>query len=113
MNFILGIMYAVIAQILTFVQLQGQFKWDWMKEHPIIVACIGGVPISLLYIFSVKYLVIAYNGEKWPSRLIGFAVGAIVFTIMSWSWFKEPLSTKTLICLALSIGIMGVQLFWK
>ena len=113
MNFILGILFATIAQGLTFIQLQGQFKWDWMKDHPFIVACIGGVPISLLYIFSVKYLVLAYDGEKWPSRLIGFAVGAIVFTIMSWAWFKEPLTPKTLICLALSIGIMGIQLFWK
>ena len=113
MNFILGIIYAVIAQVLTFVQLQGQFKWDWMKEHPLIVACIGGVPISLLYIFSVKHLVVAYDGEKWPSRLIGFAVGAIVFTIMSWSWFKEPLTTKTLVCLGLSVCILGVQLLWK
>jgi len=113
MNFILGIIYAVIAQVLTFVQLQGQFKWDWMKEHPLIVACIGGVPISLLYIFSVKHLVVAYDGEKWPSRLIGFAVGAIVFTVMSWSWFKEPLTTKTLVCLGLSVCILGVQLLWK
>ena len=113
MNFILGIIYAVIAQVLTFVQLQGQFKWDWMKEHPLIVACIGGVPISLLYIFSVKHLVVAYDGEKWPSRLIGFAVGAIVFTVMSWAWFKEPLTTKTLVCLGLSVCILGVQLLWK
>ena len=113
MNFILGIIYAVIAQVLTFVQLQGQFKWDWMKEHPLIVACIGGVPISLLYIFSVKHLVVAYDGEKWPSRLIGFAVGAIVFTVMSWSWFREPLTTKTLLCLGLSVCILAVQLLWK
>ena len=113
MNFILGIIYAVIAQGLTFAQLQGQFKWDWMKEHPIAVACIGGVPISLLYIFSVKHLVLAYDGEKWPSRLLGFAVGAIVFTIMSWAWFREPLTLKTLICLGLALCIMGIQLFWK
>lgn len=113
MNFILGIIYAVIAQVLTFVQLQGQFKWDWMKEHPLIVACIGGVPISLLYIFSVKHLVVAYDGEMWPSRLLGFAIGAIVFTGMSWAWFKEPLSIKTLVCLGLAFCIMIVQLFWK
>lgn len=113
MNFILGILFATIAQGLTFIQLQGQFKWDCMKDHPFIVACIGGVPISLLYIFSVKYLVLAYDGEKWPSRLLGFAIGAIVFTLMSWMWFKEPLTTKTLVCLALAVCIMLIQLIWK
>ena len=113
MHCIKGLLFGAIAQALTFVQLQGQFRWDWMKAHPLLVACIGGVPISLLYIFSVKHLVLAYDGEKWPSRLLGFAVGAVVFTIMSWLWFKEPLTIKTLTCLALAVAIMAIQLFWK
>jgi hypothetical protein len=113
MHFIKGILFAVIAQALTFVQLQGQFRWEWFKQHPLLVACVGGIPISLLYIFSVKHLVIAYDGEKWPSRLLGFAVGAIVFTAMSWSWFREPLTLKTLVCLGLAVCIMLIQVFWK
>jgi multidrug transporter EmrE-like cation transporter len=44
---------------------------------------------------------------------MGFAIGAIVFTFMSWSWFREPLTVKTLICLGLALCIMLVQIFWK
>ena len=113
MDLIIGLLYAAVAQSLTFLQLQGQFKFDWMKAHPFLVACIGGMPISILYILSVKHMVIYFNGELWPSRLLGFAIGAIVFTVLSLIWFKEPLSAKTLVCLGLSILIMIIQLLWK
>jgi hypothetical protein len=41
MNFIIGLILGILAQVLTFVQLQGQFKYTWMKEHPIILALFG------------------------------------------------------------------------
>jgi len=112
MNFILGLLYNIFAQILTFVQLQGQFKYTWMKDNPLLLAAFG-FPLSLIYITSVKHMVTHFDGNMWPSRLLGFATGAVVFTVMSWMWFKEPLSIKTLTCLALALAIMGIQLFWK
>lgn len=112
MNFVLGFLYGLMAQIFTFFQLQGQFKYEWAKENPFYMSLIG-IPLSLLYIQSVKYLVIHFDGQLWPSRLLGFAIGAIVFTFMSWAWFREPLSLKTLICLGLAVCIMLIQLFWK
>lgn len=112
MNFITGLLYGILAQIFTFIQLQGQFRWEWAKSHPFMMSLMG-VPISLLYLGSVKHLVSHFEGQLWPSRLLGFAIGAIVFTAMSWTWFKEPLSIKTLTCLGLALCIMGIQLFWK
>ena len=112
MNFILGLLYGIAAQIVTFIQLQGQFRWTWAKEHPIYMALMG-FPLSLLYLISVKHMVAHFDGNMWPSRLLGFATGAIVFTVMSWVWFKEPLTLKTLICLGLAVCIMLIQLFWK
>ena len=43
-----------------------------------------GIPISMMFMESVKYMVTAYGGQLWPSRLIGFSIGAIVFTWLSW-----------------------------
>jgi hypothetical protein len=62
---------------------------------------------------SVKHMVTYFDGQLWPSRLIGFAVGTIVFTFMSMLWFDEPITTKTCVCLSLSVLILLVQLFWK
>jgi multidrug transporter EmrE-like cation transporter len=112
MNIFKGILYNVIAQIFTFLQLQGQLKYDFLKNNIWLVA-IMGAPLSLLYILSVRHLVAAYNGQLWPSRLIGFGTGVIIFTIMSHFMFKEPLTAKTLTCLGLGICIILTQIFWK
>ena len=112
MNLILGAILGIIAQILTFAQLQGQFKFQWMKDNYFLTSLLG-IPISLLFIKSVEYFVLYFDGEKWPSRLLGFAIGAMVFTVMSWMWFKEPFTLKTGICLGLAFCIMMIQLFWK
>jgi multidrug transporter EmrE-like cation transporter len=107
-----GMLIGALAQILTFFQLQGQFKYQWMKDNQFITSLIG-IPISYLFISSVKYIVSAYDGELWPSRLIGYGVGVIVFIAMSKLWFGEPVTLKTLTCLLLSIAIILIQLFWR
>jgi multidrug transporter EmrE-like cation transporter len=58
-------------------------------------------------------MVTFFEGNLWPSRLVGFSIGVIIFTIMSWLWFREPISLKTGVCLLLSLIIMGIQIFWK
>ena len=112
MNIILGFLFGVLAQLLTFVQLQGQFRWEWFKSNPWLISLLG-IPISYLYIMSVKYLVMHFGGELWPSRLLGFAIGAIVFTFMAYIWFQEYPTLKTTLCLILALCIMVIQLFWK
>jgi len=108
----IGIIFGFLAQIITFYQLQGSLKYDWFKNHYWLVVLMG-IPISIMFMFSVKNMVMAFDGEIWPSRLIGFSIGAIVFTILSWSLFNEPITLKTLICLILSLGILLIQLLWK
>jgi hypothetical protein len=54
-----------------------------------------------------------FGGQIWPSRLIGFALGIMVFTAMSIGLFKEHMTPKTGICLGLSFSIVLRQLFWK
>lgn len=112
MHILKGFIFGLFAQIFTFLQLQGQMKYEWFKNNTFLVACMG-VPISLLFMNSVKNFVLAYEGAIWPSRLLGFGIGVIVFTIMSHYMFKEPLTLKTLICLGLGVCIILIQLFWK
>jgi multidrug transporter EmrE-like cation transporter len=112
MKLIYGILFGTAAQIITFLQLQGQIKYDFLKNN-LWVAAIMGIPISLLFMASVKNMVNAYDGQIWPSRLIGFGIGVVVFTAMSYWLFKEPLTPKTLICLGLGVCIILVQIFCK
>ena len=112
MNLIKGFIYGLLAQVITFLQLQGQMKIGWIKDN-IWFGVLMGLPISYLFMMSVKYFVLAYDGQIWPSRLIGFGIGVAVFTIMSHYMFKEPLTPKTLTCLGLGVIIILIQILWK
>jgi hypothetical protein len=109
---LIGVLYGVIAQILTFLQLQGNIKYGWFQKYPVIMLGIA-IPISYLFIKSVEYFVAAYNGEIWASRFWGFSIGILIFTIMSKLLFNEPFTSKTFICVLLSFAIIFIQLFWK
>lgn len=109
---LIGIVFGFLAQIATFFQLQGSLRYEWFKNNYWFVVLMG-IPISMLFMESVKQMVTAYGGQLWPSRLIGFSIGAIVFTWLSWWLFKEPLTMKTMVSLLFAIGILCVQIFWK
>jgi multidrug transporter EmrE-like cation transporter len=111
-HLVMGTLYGIIAQIITFLQLQGNIKWGWLQKYPILTL-LASIPMGYLFIKSVEHFVAAYNGAIWPSRLIGFAIGIIVFALMSFFLFKEPINAKTIVCLILSCCILGVQIFWK
>jgi multidrug transporter EmrE-like cation transporter len=112
MQLLKGFIFGVLAQIITFLQLQGQLKYDWIKNN-MWFGVLMGMPISYLFIMSVRNFVGAFDGQIWPSRLIGFGVGVVVFTVMSHYLFKEPLTPKTLICLGLGTLIVLIQILWK
>ncbi len=109
---LLGFLYGLVAQILTFLQLQGNVKWNWYERYPILMLSIS-IPMAWLYIKSVEAFVQHFNGEIWPSRLIGFGIGIVVFALMSRFLFNEDINLKTFICLLLACTILGIQIFWK
>ena len=102
----------ILGQIGSFLQLQGGIKFGWYEKYLwVILLC--SVPISYIYIRAVNLYVDAFEGQIWPSRLIGFALGIMVFTLLSTLLFKEDITLKTGVCLALSVSIVAIQLFWK
>jgi hypothetical protein len=107
-----GIFYGIFGQIMSFMQLQGSIKYNWFQKYPILVL-LSALPSTYLYIKSVEHLVAWGDGQLWPSRLIGFGIGIIVFVTLSMILFKEPLTLKTLTCLLLAASILLIQIFWK
>lgn len=111
MKIAIAFFLCILAGIVSFIQLQGQIAWKFPKENPYVMMLLG-LPISLIYIKTTKL----FNEEfqaNWPGRLIGFGVGIIIFTIMSWLVFKEHPTPKTLVCLGLASIIVALQIFWK
>jgi hypothetical protein len=112
MEIIYGIMYGLLGQVGSFMQLQGAMKLGWYPKYfwPVLLM---SVPLSWLYIKSVEHFVAAFDGQLWPSRLIGFGLGITIFSIMSHFLFKEPLTPKTLVCIGLGVTIILIQILWK
>lgn len=112
MKLLLGILYGILAQILVFFQIQGSLKYQSLQDYKWIVL-LSGIPITWLFIESVKYIYDWSGGQLWPGRLIGFSIGIVVFTAMSILLFGEGINLKTGICLLLSVVILAIQIFWK
>ena len=111
-KFIYGVLFYILGQILVWYQINGQFISEWINKKPLIMSLFG-IPISLVYIQATKHSVEAFDGELWPQRLIGFAVGMIVFSILTYIHLNETLTPKTIITLILSVIIVLIQVFWK
>lgn len=112
-NLIYGILLFLLGQSMIWFQTNGQFVWPWFKRNPIIVALIGGSTISYMFIIATRYIAEYYDGQLWPGRFIGFAMGMVSFGLLTYFIMDEPLNQKTIISLSLSVLLIYVQLFWK
>lgn len=72
-----------------------------------------GVPVGMCYIYGTTYIVESFNGQLWPSRLLGFATGIFSFTILTYLFMREGINMKTAIILLLATAIVLLQVFWK
>lgn len=107
-----GIWWFLLAHIIVFFQLNGQFKWEWFKNNELLLA-LAGVPISFLYIWGTKYTVNGFDGVMWPARFIGFGIGMVVYAFGVSYFFNQGITPKTMVSLILAVGLISVQLFWK
>lgn len=112
-NLILGLILFFTAQSLSWFQTNGQFISVWIKNHPLLTALIGGIPIGMCYIYGTTYIVEAFNGQLWPSRLLGFATGIFSFSFLTYIFMNEGITTKTGVILLLATIIVVLQIFWK
>jgi len=109
---ILGIIYFTIGQVLIWFQSHLQFFSNWSKDNPLLIA-IPGVIVSYVSILATKTLAEAYDGLVWPSRLIGFGIGIILFSFLTWILLGEKIEMKSAICVILAFCILLIQLYWK
>ena len=101
-----------ISQLIIWFQINGQFVWPSFSKNEILLSLVGA-PISYMLIKATKYGWIAFEGVLWPQRLIAFATGIILFSLCTWLFLGEGITTKTSICLILSVVIVLIQVFWK
>ena len=99
----------LVAHILTFFQLNGQFRWDFWKDNLWMVGLLG-IPISLAFWYATKLSYVGFDGILWPGRLMAFGLSMISFSICTWFFLGETLTLKTIISLFLAVIIVLLQL---
>lgn len=110
---LLGVLFYLIGQILTWFQTNGQFISPWIKKNPLIVSVVGGTAISYMFIKATGLIAEYYGGLIWPGRFIGFSVGILSFAYLTWALMGEGLNLKTIVSLGLALTLIAVQIFWK
>ena len=104
-----SIILLVIANIIAFYQLNGQFIW---KDTPFwnngMWMSIVGIPVGYMFFWATKFSY-EHFGFLWNMRMIGFGVGTIIFGIMSYAILKEVPTLKTFICILLAVAIILIQ----
>lgn len=111
MKLLYGMGLITLAQIISYLQLQGQGKWLFFKENPYLIMFLG-LPIGYLLIMSTSNIN-EYFGATWQGRLIGQGIGVIIFALMSFLLFREQITIKTGICITLALIIILINIFWK
>jgi hypothetical protein len=102
-----------MGHISAWFQFNSQFIWDWWKERQMLSVLIYSLPTSFFFILGTKHAV-EMTESVWSSRLLGYGVGIIIFSILTYVMMRESVFTpKTLTCVILSIIIILIQVFWK
>ena len=101
------------GQTLVWFLNNGQFIWLWFKRNPMTISLFAGSLISYSFIIATRFAVEHFDGQLWPGRFLGFALGMVSYALLTWWFMGEGVNSKTATSLILSIGIISVQLFWK
>tara|TARA_R110000787_G_scaffold276618_1_gene385577 strand:- start:64 stop:408 length:345 start_codon:yes stop_codon:yes gene_type:complete len=107
------ILFFLTGQTMIWFQTNGQFLWKWFANNTFLLSLVGGTTISYTFIMGTRYAFEYFDGELWPGRFLGFALGISSYAILTWYFMGEGITIKTATSLILSAGIISVQLFWK
>lgn len=100
------------GQTFAWIQAYGPLLWPKLKSNMWFAYCLAPL-IAFFYIYGTKFMVEAFDGTTWPTRVITFCIGIAVFAIATGVFAKEGINMKTTVSLILCVTIVLIQVFWK
>lgn len=110
---LIGALLYTVGQAMAWYQTNGQFINGWIKDHPVLTSLLFGIPVGVCYIYGTTYVVGAFEGQIWPSRIVGFSTGIFTFTLLTTLHLGQSIDLKTGVILGLATVIVLLQAFWK
>ena len=110
---LLGCGFFIVAHVVSWFQMNSQFLWDWWKDRPLIAAFVYALPCSMAYVMAWRLSAQGLGQSVWGARFISFGISYLSFPILTYLLLGESMFTaKTLICVALSLCIVLIQIFY-
>jgi hypothetical protein len=111
-SLLLGILIMTVVNIAIWYQVNLQFVNPWFKQYPIMMS-LWGFPLSYGIIKGTNHLVNGLDGVLWGSRLISFAIGIVIFAILTYIHMGQGLNIKTIVSVMLALILVAIQVYWK
>jgi len=110
-----ALMFCLFAMGHTFIWFQNnsQLTWDFWNDKLLLAISCFGLPALFCFWWATK---IGYGEikELWSVRLTAFGASYLMFPILTWVFLRESMfTTKTMICIMLSLVIVGIQAYWR
>ena len=102
----------MVGQTGVWFQLNAQFMWEWAKRNPLIMSVVG-VPFTYVFILATGYGEKAFQGWMWPQRFLGFAIGILMYALLTHIMLGQGMTTKTWISLTLAFMIIIIQVLFN
>ena len=113
LSFLIVFTLFTMGHALGWFTFNSQLVWDYWREKSTLACIVFGVPGSLCFWWGTK---IGYEDikELWSLRLTAYAASYMVFPVLTWWFLKESMfTTKTILCIILSMIIVLIQAFWR
>ena len=107
-----GMAVMLIVNIMVWYQVNLQFVNPWWKNYTGWLSLVG-FPISYLIIKGTEMLVQGLDGVLWPSRLITFGIGIVVFAVLTYMHIGEGINMKAIVSVTIAIILVLMQVIWK
>ena len=114
LNLIYSVGLFVVLHVFVWLATNLQFINKAWQDRSLMITLALALPISMCGYWAARFGYTALQDSAWGVRFIGFGTSYLIFPFMTWWLLNESmLTTKTMICIALSLVIMWVQIFWK
>ena len=112
-NFILMFCLFAMGHMFSWFANNSQLVWDFWEDKAFTAVVCFGMPAIWCFWWATR---IGYGEVKelWSVRLSAFGASYMIFPLLTWLFLRESMFTaKTMICVMLSLTIVGIQAFWR
>lgn len=99
-----------LTTVFIWIQLNMRYVSEWFDQNYLLNIMITS-PIIGLVSYAYYGKAVEYFNSLWSAKLVAYAIGIVIFAILSWAFIGEsPFELKTILCIILSFAILGIQI---